>query len=41
MADQIILECVVGSTVHGTSVNDGLKDLALTAIALESPNGFK
>lgn len=31
-----ILEIVVGSTVHGTSVDDGLEDLDLMAIRLES-----
>lgn len=30
-----ILECVVGSTLHGTAVNDGLEDLDLMAIVLE------
>lgn len=35
-----ILEAVVGSTVHGTSVDDGLEDLDLMAIVLESPVEF-
>ena len=30
-----ILECVVGSTLHGTSVQDGLEDLDLMAVVLE------
>jgi hypothetical protein len=30
-----ILECVVGSTLHGTSVNDGLEDLDLMAVVVE------
>lgn len=32
---QVILECVVGSTLHGTSVDDGLEDLDIMAIAVE------
>lgn len=32
-----ILECVVGSTLHGTSVDDGLEDLDLMGVYLESP----
>lgn len=32
-----ILECVVGSTLHGTSVDDGLEDLDLMSVVLESP----
>jgi predicted nucleotidyltransferase len=32
---RVILEAVVGSTVHGTSVNDGLEDLDLMAIVIE------
>jgi hypothetical protein len=35
-----ILEVVVGSTVHGTSVDDGLEDLDLMAIRLESKAQF-
>lgn len=35
-----ILECVVGSTVHGTSVNDGLEDLDLMSIVLETPRTY-
>lgn len=31
----IILETVVGSTLHGTSVDDGLEDLDLMAIGIE------
>jgi predicted nucleotidyltransferase len=38
--DRIILECVVGSTVHGTSVQDGLEDLDLMAICLEAAPSF-
>ena len=30
-----ILECIVGSTLHGTSVNDGLEDLDLMAVVIE------
>lgn len=37
MQGKIILETVVGSTVHGTSVNDGLEDLDLMAVVLEDP----
>lgn len=33
----VILEAVVGSTVHGTNVNDGLEDLDLMAVLLEDP----
>jgi len=33
-----ILECVVGSTLHGTAVNDGLEDLDLMAISVEDLN---
>jgi uncharacterized protein len=32
----IILESIVGSTLHGTSVADGLEDLDLMAIVIES-----
>lgn len=32
-----ILECIVGSTLHGTSVSDGLEDLDLMAIVVEEP----
>lgn len=35
-----ILECVVGSTLHGTSVDDGLEDLDLMSILIESPKEF-
>lgn len=34
---RIILEGIVGSTVHGTSVKDGLEDLDLMAVAIERP----
>jgi len=37
---RIVLECVVGSTTHGTAVQDGLEDLDLMAIAIESPSSF-
>jgi hypothetical protein len=37
---KVVLECVVGSTVHGTSVDDGLEDIDLMAIFLESPHEF-
>lgn len=30
-----ILEAIVGSTVHGTAVDDGLEDLDLMAVVLE------
>lgn len=35
-----ILECVVGSTLHGTNVQDGLEDLDLMAIVVERPQQF-
>jgi hypothetical protein len=35
-----ILEAVVGSTVHGTSVKDGLEDLDLMAVMLEDQKTF-
>lgn len=35
-----ILECVVGSTVHGTSVKDGLEDLDLMAVVIEDQKTF-
>lgn len=35
-----ILECVVGSTLHGTSVSDGLEDLDLMAVVLEDQPTF-
>lgn len=35
-----ILEAVVGSTVHGTAVQDGLEDLDLMAVVLEEPVKF-
>ncbi len=37
---KIILETIVGSTLHGTSVDDGLEDLDLMAIMLEEPEEF-
>lgn len=38
--DTVILEAVVGSTVHGTSVNDGLEDLNLMAVVVEDQKTF-
>ena len=35
-----ILEAVVGSTVHGTSVSDGLEDLDLMAVVIEDQASF-
>lgn len=35
-----ILEAIVGSTVHGTSVNDGLEDLDLMAVVIEDQETF-
>jgi hypothetical protein len=35
-----ILEIVVGSTLHGTAVQDGLEDLDLMAIVVERPRQF-
>lgn len=35
-----ILEVVVGSTLHGTAVDDGLEDLDLMAIVVERPRQF-
>lgn len=40
MTYHTILECVVGSTLHGTSVNDGLEDLDLMAVVLEDQPTF-
>lgn len=37
VARKTILTSVVGSTLHGTSVDDGLEDLDLMSIVLESP----
>lgn len=37
---RVILEAVVGSTVHGTSVSDGLEDLDLMAVVIESAPRF-
>lgn len=36
----IILQTTVGSTLHGTSVNDGLEDLDLMSIVVESQRNF-
>lgn len=38
--NKTILEVVVGSTAHGTSVDDGLEDLDLMSIVIESPETF-
>lgn len=35
-----ILEIVVGSTLHGTSVQDGLEDLDMMAVVVERPRQF-
>lgn len=35
-----ILEVVVGSTLHGTSVDDGLEDLDMMAVVVERPRQF-
>lgn len=35
-----ILEVTVGSTVHGTSVDDGLEDLDLLSVVLETPRTY-
>lgn len=35
-----ILELTVGSTLHGTAVDDGLEDLDLMAIVIERPEQF-
>lgn len=40
MSCKIILEVVVGSTLHGTSVQDGLEDLDLMAVVLEDQEQF-
>lgn len=37
---EIILEAVVGSTVHGLAVQDGLEDLDLLAVAIEKPTAI-
>jgi hypothetical protein len=34
---KVILEAIVGSTAHGTAVNDGLEDLDLMAVVIEQP----
>lgn len=33
----MLMECVVGSTLHGTAVDDGLEDLDLMGICVEAP----
>lgn len=40
MTRKTILEAIVGSTVHGTAVNDGLEDLDLMAVVLEDQATF-
>lgn len=40
MTKKTILECIVGSTVHGTAVKDGLEDLDLMAVMLEDCKTF-
>lgn len=35
-----ILECIVGSTLHGTSVDDGLEDFDMMGICVERPKQF-
>lgn len=40
MTRKTILEVIVGSTVHGTAVQDGLEDLDLMAIVLEDHKTF-
>lgn len=37
---RLILECVVGSTVHGTTVDDGLEDLDLMGVVIETPRSL-
>lgn len=37
---KIILEAIVGSTLHGVAVSDGLEDLDLMAVGVESPTDF-
>lgn len=36
----VILECAVGSTLHGTHVEDGLEDLDVMAVVIESEKHF-
>lgn len=39
----LILECIVGSTLHGTAVDDGLEDLDIMGVGVEylrTMNGF-
>lgn len=40
MKGKVILETIVGSTLHGTSVDDGLEDLDLMAIMVENGETF-
>jgi hypothetical protein len=40
MSKKTILECVVGSTLHGTSVSDGLEDLDLMGVVVEDLKTF-
>lgn len=40
MTHKIILEAIVGSTAHGTSVSDGLEDLDLMAVVVEDIKTF-
>ncbi len=37
LVGKVILECVVGSSAHGTSVDDGLEDLDLMRVVIEEP----
>lgn len=37
---RVVLECVVGSTLHGTAVSDGLEDLDLMGVVIETPRAF-
>lgn len=38
--NKVILEAVVGSTVHGTAVDDGLEDLDIMSVVIESQPHF-
>lgn len=40
MSQKLILEAIVGSTLHGTHVDDGLEDLDLMAVVIESQEQF-
>lgn len=40
ISGKIILECIVGSTLHGTAVSDGLEDLDLMAVVVEDATTF-